>query len=65
MPFESRVRNISPFAWVFVASTVANVVTALAVLYIAFGSPTVNTDGSRVTASIRNEIDPIRVRVVP
>jgi hypothetical protein len=69
MPIKPWLRNISPLAWMFGASLVANVITMGAVLYIAFGSPRVRVYGG-VDTYILNEVgisdrSPIRVKVVP
>jgi hypothetical protein len=69
MRFKPWLRNISPLAWMFGASLVANVITMCAVLYIAFGSPRVRVYGGFVDTYILNEVgisdrSPIRVKVV-
>ncbi|SHI07417.1 hypothetical protein SAMN05443248_7951 [Bradyrhizobium erythrophlei] len=48
MPFKPWVRNISPLAWLLGASAVANVVTMIAVLYLAFGTPKVYVRDSSI-----------------
>lgn len=65
MPFKPWVQNISPLAWMLGASAVANVVTMLGVLYIAFGTPKVVVDSGyvRVRGAVRVDDDgPVRVR---
>ena len=60
MPFKPWVRNISPLAWVLGVSAVANIITMMAVLYLAFGTPKVYVrDGSNSAGS------PARVPVIP
>lgn len=76
MPFKPWVQNISPLAWMLGVSAVTNVVTMLAVLYIAFGTPKVYvSDGyvdvtNTVHVNVRNQVDvrdrpSLRVQVVP
>jgi hypothetical protein len=70
MPFKPAIRNISPLAWCLGASAAANVVTMLAVLYLAFGTPKVYVSDGYVDARVRRSVEiddrtPVRVQVVP
>ncbi|SHH20387.1 hypothetical protein SAMN05443248_4051 [Bradyrhizobium erythrophlei] len=62
MPFKPWVRNISPLAWLLGASAVANVVTMIAVLYLAFGTPKVYVRDSSIDV---NDRTPSRVQIAP
>ena len=65
MPFKPWVRKISPLSWCLGASAFANVVTMLAALYIAFGSPKVFVRDGYINATIDDTFRPPRVQVVP
>jgi hypothetical protein len=65
VPFKPWVRNISPLAWCLGASAVANVVTMMAVLYLAFGTPKVYVRDGSISAVDINDRTPLRVQVVP
>lgn len=72
MPIKPWVRNISPLAWFLCLSAVSNVLTAGAVLYLAFGTQHVYVRGGYLRASTEspesvaiNDRTPIRVRIVP
>jgi hypothetical protein len=62
MPFNPALRNISPLAWCLGASAVANVVTMLAVLYLASGTPKVYVSAGSIDAYIRGT--PLSVQIV-
>jgi hypothetical protein len=62
MLFKPWVRNISPLAWCLGASAVANIITMMAVLYLAFGTPKVYVRDSSTDV---NDRTPSRVQIVP
>jgi hypothetical protein len=41
MPLKPWIRNITPLSWCLGLSAVANIITMMAVLYLAFGTPRV------------------------
>ncbi|MET3911308.1 hypothetical protein ABID59_005671 [Bradyrhizobium sp. S3.3.6] len=49
-------RNISLLAWTLTASAAANVITMLAVLYIAFGTPNVRVRDGYVKAGVDGRV---------
>lgn len=69
MPFKPWIRNISPLAWCLGTSAVANVVTMVAVRYLAFGTPRVYVSDGAITAysgsgGLRiNDREPLRVLI--
>jgi hypothetical protein len=70
MPFKPWIRNISPLAWCLGASAVANVVTMLTILYLAFGTPKVYVSDGSIDAYVRGAVEikdraPLRVQIVP
>jgi hypothetical protein len=70
MPFKPWVRNISPLAWCLGASAIANVVTMMGVIYLAFGTPKVYVRDGSINANVENSVEindrtPLRVLMVP
>ena len=70
MPLNASVRNIPPLAWCLGVSAITNVVTMVAVLYLAFGTPKVYVSSESISAYVRDTVDindraPVRVRIVP
>jgi hypothetical protein len=54
MPFKPWIRSISPLAWCLGVSTVANIITMIGVLYIAFGTTAVRVDGGYIRARVNS-----------
>jgi hypothetical protein len=67
MPFKPWIRNISPLGWLLGISAIANVVTMLAALYIAVGTPRVYVADGYITSHISSGPGvfdiPIRVQI--
>jgi hypothetical protein len=63
MPFKPWVRNISPLAWCLGMSAVANVITTMAVLYLAFGTPKVYVRDGVISAYVADR-SPLRVEII-
>lgn len=68
MPFNSAIRNISPLAWLVGVSCCANVVVAVAALYVLFGNPKVYVVDGSIDVTPRsglriNDQEPIRVKI--